>query len=63
MAKGESGRLVIEVDPALKRKLYSALDADRQTLKDWFLAAASRYLKSQPKNRSPLTSSKSKPKK
>ena len=36
MAKGESGRIVIEVDPHLKRQLYSALASDGSTLKAWF---------------------------
>jgi len=45
MAKGVSGRVVIEIDPALKRSLYSALATESQTLKDWFIVAASAYLR------------------
>jgi hypothetical protein len=44
MPKGKSGRIVIEVDPNLKRKLYSALAGDNSTLKDWFLDAAESYI-------------------
>ena len=45
MPKGDSGRLVIEVEPYLKRRLYSALAADSTTLKAWFIAAATEFLK------------------
>lgn len=44
MPKGVSGRVVIEVDPDLKRKLYAALAQESSTLKDWFLTAAANYL-------------------
>ncbi len=44
MSKGESGRIVIEVDPDLKRKLYSALAANSSTLKEWFVSAAAHYI-------------------
>ncbi len=44
MARGPSGRFVIEVDPILKRDLHAALAADGLTLKDWFLQHASEYL-------------------
>jgi hypothetical protein len=37
MARGPSGRVVVEVDPHLKRELHAALAADGITLKDWFL--------------------------
>jgi hypothetical protein len=37
MARGESGRVVIEVDPALKQRLYIALAAEGSTLKNWFI--------------------------
>jgi hypothetical protein len=45
MAKGQSGRIVIEVSPSLKRELYSALALEDQTLKDWFIDAADKFLK------------------
>lgn len=44
MSKGDSGRLVIEVDPAFKRRLYSALSIEGSTLKDWFISAAGSYI-------------------
>lgn len=44
MSKGESGRVVIEVDPDLKRRLYTALAGDGSTLKDWFVASATNYI-------------------
>lgn len=43
MARGESGRIVIEVDPTLKRELYAALALSGSTLKDWFVRSAESY--------------------
>jgi hypothetical protein len=40
MAKGTSGRIVVDVDPALKSEVYIALAAQGSTLKDWFLKQA-----------------------
>lgn len=37
---GTSGRIVIDVNPELKRKLYSTLALSGSTLKDWFTGAA-----------------------
>jgi len=45
MARGESGRIVLEIDPSQKDVLYSALTKDGMTLKDWFLRQASQYLR------------------
>jgi hypothetical protein len=36
MSKGRSGRVVIEIDPALKRRMYAVLSEQDLTLKDWF---------------------------
>lgn len=47
MARGESGRIVIEVDPALKAALYSVLAKNGTTLKDWFLETARRHVSEQ----------------
>jgi adenine-specific DNA-methyltransferase len=44
MPKGESGRVVIEVGPDLKRRLYRTLAEDDSTLKDWFVEAATNYI-------------------
>jgi hypothetical protein len=45
MAKGESGRIVLEVDPKLKKTLYSILAIEQMTLKDWFIESADNYIK------------------
>lgn len=37
VAIGRSGRIVLEIDPNLKKRLYSLLALDSLTLKDWFL--------------------------
>ncbi len=55
MPKGESGRIVVEIEPALKRKLYSALAMESLTLKDWFIKEAKLYVEDKvqaPKQRS-----------
>ncbi len=44
MSIGSSGRIVIEVDAALKQELYAALEKERLTLKEWFLRNATNYL-------------------
>jgi hypothetical protein len=44
MAKGESGRIVLEVDPTLKSQLYSILALEQTTLKDWFIEQAKNYI-------------------
>lgn len=43
MARGKSGRIVIEVEPHLKNELYESLAKSRKTLKDWFVTAAEDY--------------------
>lgn len=45
MARGESGRIVLEIDPSQKNELYLALARDGLTLKDWFLQQTFRYLR------------------
>jgi len=44
MARGTSGRIVVEIDPKEKKELYDALTQDGFTLKDWFLQQSTRYL-------------------
>lgn len=44
MSRGSSGRIVIEVSPDIKNRLYVVLAKDGLTLKDWFLAQAESYL-------------------
>ena len=50
MARGKSGRIVLEIDPSLKSDLYEALQEEGLTLKEWFLRHTSSYLaqKAQP---------------
>lgn len=47
MARGQSGRIVIEVDPTFKLELYVALARSNSTLKDWFVDAAARFCETQ----------------
>lgn len=44
MSVGPSGRIVVEVEPELKRELHSALVKDGQTMKDWFVTQAKSYV-------------------
>jgi len=44
MAKGSSGRIVVEIDPELKLRLYGTLGKQGLTLKDWFLRSAEHYI-------------------
>lgn len=44
MSIGTSGRVVVEVDPELKRELYATLMRDGLTLKDWFVKSAETYM-------------------
>ena len=44
MAIGESGRVVLEIDPEFKREFYATLTRDGMNLKQWFLGDARRYL-------------------
>ncbi len=52
MARGKSGRLVLEVDPELKRSLYFELEKEQKTLKDWFVSEAKNFIR---KSSSPNT--------
>jgi hypothetical protein len=42
--RGKSGRIVIDLEPVFKRRLYSRLSEDGITLKEWFLARATEYV-------------------
>ena len=44
MAKGSSGRVVIVVEPGLKRQLYVELTSRGLTLKEWFVDQATHFL-------------------
>lgn len=45
MARGKSGRIVIEIDPSVKRALYASLARDNRTLKEWFVESAEIYIR------------------
>lgn len=45
MAIGESGRIVLEIDPDLKKRLYACLALEQITLKDWFIKTAEESMK------------------
>ena len=45
MAKGNSGRIVIEIDPSFKDELYTALKKEELNMKEWFLSNAEEFLK------------------
>ena len=47
MARGQSGRIVLEDTPELKNELYSAISKKGITLKDWFVDNAEQYIKYQ----------------
>jgi len=44
MSVGPSGRVVIEIDPGLKRGLYTALAKEGLTLKEWFVNNATTFV-------------------
>jgi hypothetical protein len=50
MARGTSGRFVIELDPETKRDFYAALSSEGLTVKEWFARHVGTYIaeRSQP---------------
>lgn len=44
MSKGLSGRMVVELEPDLKRRLYASLASDGLTFKHWLIGQAEHYL-------------------
>ena len=44
MARGASGRVVVEIQPELKGRLHATLALEGRTLKDWFVKQASDYV-------------------
>ncbi|CTQ31180.1 hypothetical protein [Klebsiella pneumoniae] len=52
MAIGRSGRIVLQVDPELKKKLYSILAMESITLKDWFTLKAKEQIENKNKENS-----------
>ncbi|SKA67496.1 hypothetical protein SAMN02745130_00041 [Thiothrix eikelboomii] len=45
MARGTSGRIVIEIDPETKQELYNQLEKENSNLKAWFLTHVENFLK------------------
>lgn len=50
MSKSSSGRMVVELDPQLKKLLYASLAIDGLTFKQWLIQQAEQYVltRSQP---------------
>jgi hypothetical protein len=46
MSVGKSGRIVLEVEPELKKRLYSTLALENKTLKEWFILTANDHIRS-----------------
>ena len=44
MAIGPSGRIVVDIDPLVKRALRARLAGDGRHLKEWFLECVDTYL-------------------
>jgi len=44
MPKGQSGRIVIVIDPQLKAELYETLEKEGIHLKTWFVENVKKYL-------------------
>ena len=40
MPVGDSGRIVLEIDPVLKKQIYAVLSESGLTLKTWFIETA-----------------------
>lgn len=47
MAKSKSGRIVLEIDPILKKNLYLALEKNEKTLREWFVSEVEKFIFSQ----------------
>ena len=47
MSIGNSGRIVIEIEPGLKRQLYAVLRLEGKNLKSWFLENVEELLEPQ----------------
>lgn len=47
MARGKSGRIVLEIDPILKKNLYLALGKNEQTLREWFISEVEKFISNQ----------------
>lgn len=45
MSIGTSGRVVVEIEPLLKRQLYASLLSQGLSLKEWFVINADHFIK------------------
>jgi predicted HicB family RNase H-like nuclease len=54
MPRGSSGRIVIHIDPNLKRALYVKLAQTNSSLKSWFIDKAEQASQEPAKNEHPL---------
>lgn len=57
MARGPSGKIVLEVPQELKRRLHSRLALEGKTLKQWFVEEAERFLSRRQPEQMPLPES------
>jgi len=55
--RSKSGRIVIDIKPAVKRRLYAALSLSGLSLKDWFMQTATDYSAKQLQPSLPLSTS------
>jgi len=53
VARGKSGRVVVDVDPALKARMYVALAQHDLTMRDWFMQRAQELVGTRKKSASP----------
>ena len=60
MAKGPSGRIVIELDPELKDELYIALEKEGLKMKQWFIENAEDFLVNRSQLKLPFSGSSGK---
>ena len=44
MGQGTSGRMVVELEPELKRRLYASLASEGLTFKQWLIEQADAYI-------------------
>lgn len=55
MSRGPSGRIVVEIDPDVKLRLYEQIEGDGTTFKQWLLIQIERFLAVRGERPSPMT--------
>ena len=63
MARGKSGRVVLEIDPDLKRKIYATLESKQETMKEWFVKEAENLVYNENRNTKEVKSKKNRSRK